>query len=325
MEKFFENLSSESKEIFKRIFEIEEREIEINDNLIKEKYPDFQRQKLVYIKNKILSKEIILNLTRKKRKQPNKAKLELETYDPFCDYQNSTPIDELGRLENALAVSSKNLSQMADYHSLIIFKKHNFEDLKFDDFFSAFMLAKEWFMKIKDVDQEIMTQILIWNYHFRSGASILHPHFQVLSYLHFPLNLEFLAKRVEEYKKKFNSDYFEDYFYLSRELKIGKEKENLKIFVDLTPKKEKGLIINGELNEKNLDFLWDILMKLKNLGTESFNFFYIYDSPKIKNLGFFVDRGEINKINSDIGALEIFDLPVISTDPIEFSKEIFSN
>jgi len=310
-----ESLSAEIKKIFNRIFEI--RRIDLNLKNF-ENFSDFQKQELIFIKDKVLNKEAVFNLSRKIRPQPKEEKITKEDYDPFCDPQNLTPIDELGRLENESAITASNLSKMADYHSLVIFKKHNLTEINEKDFVSIVDLAYQWFEKIKNFDNEIRIRILIWNYHYRSAASILHPHFQVLAYKDLPLKIKFYQERLKEYQEKYQSKYFDDYFRIAQELNLAKEKDNFRIWISLTPEKENGLNFYGNLNNGS-QFLWHILKRLLETGTESFNLFYNLEL----GYGFFVDRGEINKKNSDFGALEIFGLPVVSFDPFKLADDIF--
>ncbi len=313
---FLEKIKDINQEIFQRIFEI--RKINLNlENF--ENFPEFQKQELLFIKDKILGLEAIFNFSRKKRPQPRtETKIENEP-DPFCNAHNLTPIDELGRLENESALTAANLSKMADYHSLIIFKKHNFTDLTEKDFEEALNLTQQWFEKIKNLDQAILTQILIWNYHYRAAASILHPHFQVLAYKEVPQRLIDWQKNIENYRNEFRSDYLTDYFQLAQELGLGKRLKNLKVWLSLTPFKEKTIFFEGDLKD-----FWQILEKLIQNGTQSFNICYIYQAPYFKNFGFFVDRGEVNTRNSDFGTLEIFGLPVVSYNPSQLASLIFS-
>jgi hypothetical protein len=305
-----------TKENFKRIFEIRKVDLDLKNF---ENFPEFQKQQLIFIKDKVLNKEAIFNLSRKRRPQPRKEKEETkEDYDPFCEPQNLTPIDELNRLENESAITAANLSKMADYHSLVIFKKHNLAEINEKDFVSIVDLAYQWFEKIKNLDNEIKSRILIWNYHYRSAASILHPHFQVLAYKNLPLKIKFHQEKLKEYQEKYQSNYFDDYFRIAQKLNLGKEENNFRIWISLTPEKEKGLNFYGDLNN-NSQFLWQILKRLLETETESFNLFYNLEV----GYGFLVDRGEINKKNSDFGALEIFGLPVVSFDPFKLAENIF--
>jgi ATP adenylyltransferase/5',5'''-P-1,P-4-tetraphosphate phosphorylase II len=314
-EKILQSLKEE--DIFNRIFEIKTKEIILNN--LQEKYLQFKKQKLIFIDDKILGKSAIFNLSRANRPQPlNETENQKE--DPFCKYMTETPIDEIGRLENEFSVTASNLSKMADYHSLVIFKKHNFQDVNEKDFISSISLAKEWFENIKKFDPEIKNRILIWNYHFRSGASILHPHFQLLAYKYNPVVITDLKRKLENYQKNFTTDYFQDYFNLMKKINLAKEENNIKAWVSLTPEKEKGVNFYGNLFE-NSKFLWEIIKNLIQTGTQSFNFFYILDL----NYGFFVDRGEVKKLNSDFGSLEIFGIKIISSDPTELARAIFKN
>jgi hypothetical protein len=304
-----------TKENFKRIFEIRKVILDLKNF---DKFPDFQKQELIIIKDKILNKEAVFNLSRKKRPQP-KEKIEIkESYDPFCDPQNLTPVDEIGRLENESAITAANLSKMADYHSLIIFKKHNLTEINEEEFTKAIDLSREWFNKIQNFDNEIKSRILIWNYNYRSAASILHPHFQVLAYKDLPLQIQIWQEKLKNYQEQYQSDYFDDCFRISQKLNIGKEKNNFRIWISLTPPKEKGLNFYGDLNN-NSQFLWETLRNITKTGTESFNIFYNLELE----YGFFVDRGENDKKNSDFGALEIFGLPIVSFDPWELANDIF--
>lgn len=319
LKEIIDNLTPENKIIWERIFNW--REVEITLNNLPDKYQQFEKQKIVFIQDKILEQEAIFNLSRQKRSQPQVKNQELETDDPLCQYRTETPVDELGRLENNSAITASNISKMADYHSLIIFKKHILQNLSDADFEEAFNLSQEWFEKIRKIDPEIKSQFLIWNYGYRSGASILHPHFQVLAYRHTPTKLMSIIEKLSRYQQNFQSNYFEDYFNLAKEMKIGQSQNDFKFWFSLTPPKEKGINFYGEPKARTL---WLIIKNLIELGTENFNLFYLFKPLDIGSFGFFVDRGSSNKINSDFGSLEVFGLPVISSDPFALAKELFS-
>lgn len=314
-----EELSLESKIIWQRIFNW--REIEIKLPNLPLKYASFAKQKIIFIQDKILEQEAIFNFSRHKRPQPQQTKTNEISGDPFCSYQTETPLDEIGRLENDSTVTAANISKMADYHSLIIFKKHHLNEINKTDFERAIDLSKEWFNKIETIDPEIKTQFLIWNYNYRAGASISHPHFQVLAYRDVPLKLRSINTKLAKYQQDFQSNYFDDYFNLAQEMKLGQDKQNFKFWFSLTPFKEKGLNFYGSLEA---EVLWLVIKRMIELGSENFNLFYVIKPAPGNSFGFFVDRGLSNKLNSDFGSLEIFGLPVISTNPFSLAQEFFS-
>jgi diadenosine tetraphosphate (Ap4A) HIT family hydrolase len=317
------NQKPEIKEIFERIFEIKEYEIKLEDPRAKELFPNFLNQKITIVRNKVLNAETIFNASRAKRHLPKKSFSLKDDYDPFCR-SDLTVNDELGSLENESAKIVSNISKMAPFHSVLYFKKHELDDLNEKDFLSAFELAHLWFQKIEE-RFKTKTSILIWNYNYRSGASIYHTHFQLLSFYHTPMKFEFLKNRLEEYQKNFKGDYFEDLFKVLNFLGLAKEEKGLKIFLNLTPIKEKEIDFLGEFKGENVLSFWNYLKKLRSFGFENFNFLYLVNSEKIKNIAFLVDRGESHKIVSDFGSLEVFMNSVVSYDPFELAEKIFSN
>jgi len=315
--------NQEIKEVFERIFEIKNYEIKLEGQRAKEIFPHFLNQKIIIIRNKILNTETIFNLSRGKRHLPKKTFFLKDDYDPFC--RNDLTIDdEIGPMKNESAKIVANISKMAPFHSVLYFKKHEFDDLNEKDFISSFNLALSWFQKIEE-KFKTKTSILIWNYNYRAGASIYHTHFQLLSFYHLPMKFEFLKSKIEEYQKKFNQDYFEDLFKVLSFLNLAKEEEGLKIFLNLTPIKEREIIFLGEFKEESVLCFWRYLNKLRKIGFENFNFLYLVKSEKIKNIAFLVDRGESLKIISDFGSLEVFMNSVVGYDPFELAKKIFNN
>lgn len=311
-----------SQIIFERIFEIWEYEITL-ERKIKEINPDLEKQKITIIRDKILQKETIFNLARKKRKIPSQSGTIKESYDPFCNGKKNILNDELGSLENDKARIVANIAKMAPFHSILYFKKHDFDDLTFDDFFYALNLSYEWFEKIEK-NFSSKTHILIWNFHFPAGASIYHPHFQLLSFYHLPSKIIDLKQKFENYEKEFNSSYLDDYFYLMKKLELGLKKNTFRLWFPLTPIRNNEFNFSGDLKENSF-LIWQVIKNLMKIETQSFNFFYLYKSPLISHLGFFVDRGEVNRLTSDFGTLEVFYHPVVSFNPFQIAKEVFSN
>ena len=308
--KLIENLKDE---IFYRIFQYK---IEI----AKQKFPDKlkktigngEEQKIYIFKNKILNQETRFNIWRARRKEPKKE-IKIETHDPFCNPKENTPVDEIGRLENEYAITASNLAKISSSHSLVIFKKHNKKDLNFIDFYNALNLAIDWFKK-----QENNIRILIFNYGLRAGASIDHPHFQIFSLTEIPFKIKDFYEKIEKYKEKYNSEYLEDFFNVLNKLNLAKKLSNVKVVINLTPFKDKEIILwdtNFETSIKDIALVLDVYKKF----SENFNVFLI--ETKNRLLGYLVDRGEDVKLNSDIGSLEIYACSVVGFDILEFSKK----
>jgi hypothetical protein len=301
--------------LFERIYDAkEEIGIQKFTKDLEKKYKNLKEQKITVIKNKILLKETHFNLLRGKRQKPSFEKI-IEEFCPFCDPKKYTPEDEIGRLENKYSITSSNLLKGAKNHSLVIFKKH--KDIGLKDIKGALELSFLWFKKNKG------NKFLIWNYLWRSGASISHPHFQLYSLENLPEKLKFIKERTNWYKKSYKSDYFDDLFKLHKKIGLAKESKGLKILIELAPFKEKEVIILSKDWEENIKELSKLLFLYKKIS-ESFNLFLFYDGD-FKKLGFLVDRGSLNELNSDIGSLEIYSFSIVSSDPFKLAKNLFKN
>lgn len=315
--KKIENLNEKNKEIFNRIYELKvEEAVQYFPESIKEKFRDAEKQKIIIFKNNILNQETHFNIWRGKRKEPTKQLEEQQKYDPFCNPQEETPYDDLGRLENEKAITASNLAKISKDHSLIIFKEHRKENITNEDIKKALELAINWFKK-----KSKQSNILIWNLGFRAGASIEHPHFQIFSFDNLPSKIEYLYKTFLEYENKFKKRYFDDLSLLYKELGLFYALNDIQIFVNLTPLKDNEIIFTFENFENSLNDISKLLNAYKE-ETENFNLL-ICNSDLIK-IGFLVNRGESSKINSDIGALELYAFSVVSFDPLEFANNLFS-
>jgi hypothetical protein len=313
-----DNLSKEIKEIFDEIYRIEFFVFESKDEFFIKKKSDFTRQEILIIHDIFRERTAIFNPHRRKRGEPSRVSLEKENKDPFCN-KEETPLDYFnGRLENEKAFSALNIAQAGNFHSLIIFKQHNPFNLEFDDFRSAIDLSFQWFKNVS-FKKENLFRFFIWNFHYRAGASISHPHFQIFAFENMPLSLKSLSQKIGSYQRM---NYWEALKMLALEIGIDFSSNNLKFFFDLTPTKDAGAIFSFDLeNEDSLRDFWKILKSLLSLGIESFNLVYFYDEP-FKNLGFFVDRGSLAKLNSDIGSMELFVAPIITLDPVDLSEAL---
>ncbi|MCS7183726.1 MAG: hypothetical protein NZ866_00005 [Patescibacteria group bacterium] len=318
MEELFQKINNFSEvdlNLFQRIFEVKKEIAELKlPQIIEDKFKDAQKQEIIIIINKILNQETHFNIWRARRTEPQKENIKIENqYDPFCDVLNSTPEDEFGRLENESAITASNLTKSSKNHSLIIFKNHNFNE---NDIKNSLLLANNWFSNFEE-----KIKIIIWNYGFRSGASIFHPHLQIFSLEDIPEKIKYHLDKYKNYQEKFKSDYLNDIFYLSEKLNLAKKKNDFNLIVSLTPMKDNELFFWGKDFLTNYSELAKLIYSYFNLGIENFNFFLI-QMPSFF-LGFLVNRGESKKINSDIGALELYAFSVVGSNPFDLFNKLF--
>ena len=243
---------------------------------------------------------------------------------------------------------------MAKYdglHGLIIFKSHNpleFSEKELQDYFST---ALKWFDKAYDSNNNAVYPFMLWNCLWRSGASIIHGHFQlVLGEGSHYAEAEQYNKVRQEYSQKFGSDYFLDLYRTHELLGLGFEKKKIKVYTSITPRKDKEItIVSEKLDKSFVSAIYKVANCLvKELGVNSFNMGIILPplakaakrankanaANSLTNLadwkGFpfiarIVNRGALNAKTSDIGGMEMYAKGnVIETDPYKVFEKVKS-
>jgi hypothetical protein len=318
-----QKLSGNEKELFDRIFslKIETALQKIPPTLVSRYGQAAEKQELVIFSNKILHQETVFNLWRSRRPEPPQTPT-LPANDSFDFPLDETPEDEIGRLESNLSYTVSNLTKIGVHHSLVIFRKHDPITLTETDIVDGFTTAFRWFKEIEKRDSQAKIPILFWNYLFRAGGSISHPHLQLLYLHHLPQPLNLFIKELNEYNQRYHSQYWIDLYQLSAALGLAQTIGNLKVIVNLTPTKDRELILLAENWEIVFSDIAKLIKKYLLLGVQSFNLFMQVKNEIQPLYALIVDRGRLDKINCDIGSLELYAFSVVSFDPLEFASKL---
>jgi hypothetical protein len=256
--------------------------------------------------------------------------------DPFCAPEKGTPADVFGRIRGAHAITASNIAKYDGFHGLIVFDDHDplsFTPEKVDDLASV---ALEWLQRAREADPEAKYPFLMWNCLWRAGSSVIHGHAQVTATrgTHYP-KVERLRRAALEYESAYGSDYFSDLYRVHEALGLGiapppESSPDIHGFASLTPAKEKEVVLLWpDLGEHLRRFLADVLLRYTlHLGVSSFNVaFYLRPSaPTEEDWSSFpvvihvVDRGDPANRTSDIGAMELYAAPVVSSDPFQVAR-----
>jgi hypothetical protein len=287
-----------------------------------------EKQKIVRIDNKITGESTIFNSLRGKRpQQTSPSQEDLQKEEAFCHPQDQTPQDPIGRLEGKHTITAANLMSYNRHHSLVIFKKHDPLDIKYPAFSEALDAAFEWFEKTNTLDKKSVHPILIWNYLWKSAASIIHPHLQImLSETQFPSQKN-MEKISSSYRKKHNSDYLKDFSKIHDSLNLLTRNKDAQIISHLVPIKENEVIVIGKFNDSFKKSLYSVVKMYKKIGVESFNMALMLPRVgEIKNgtiVARFVDRGKLSTKTADFGAMEIYSgSHIVSSDPFALAEKI---
>jgi hypothetical protein len=256
--------------------------------------------------------------------------------DPFCAPEEGTPADVFGRVRGDYSITASNVAKYDGFHGLVVFDDHDplsFTPEKVDDYISV---ALEWIQRARRADPEAKYPFLMWNCLWRAGSSVVHGHAQVTvaKGSHYP-KVERLRRAALSYRSAYGSDYFSDLFEVHKALGLAFAPPSggpldACGFASLTPAKEKEIVLLGpDLGEHLRRLLASVLSRYtRELGVSSFNVaFYLRPSaatgedwssfPVVIHV---VDRGDPANRTSDIGAMELYAAPVVSSDPFQVAR-----
>lgn len=250
--------------------------------------------------------------------------------DPFCDPERGTPASTFGRIRGARVVSGANAAAADAHHGVLVFDRH--DPLAFDAALVADLFAsgREWADRSAREDAEARNYLLIWNCLWRAGGSIVHGHAQVLlgSGLHYA-RLERFRRDAAAWRASNGVGLVEDLVALHRDLGLA-HGERVVTLAHVTPIKEREVLIVGEpeMDERDPAFTAAVAGALlayrDRLGVRSFNL-VLWRPPLEAADGWdgippivrLVDRGELHRRPSDIGAMELYGTPIVGADPYE--------
>jgi hypothetical protein len=293
-----------------------------------------REQRVVKVTNRITLEGALFNELRASRPLDTGVNLDLEREiektigDPFCRPEEGTPTDTFGRVRGEHSVTASNVAKYDGFHGVIVFDDHNplhFTPEKVSDYVSV---GLEWGEKALAADPEARYFFLMWNCLWRAGGSIIHGHAQATATraMHYP-KVERLRRTAAASDAEHGSDYFDDLYRVHETLGLSlPAPEGVRAFANLTPVKEKELVLLGaSLEEESLRrAVADALDGYtKGLGVSSFNVaFYLPPLAPVEEdwssfpvQVYLVDRGNPANRTSDIGAMELYAAPVIASDP----------
>ncbi len=354
LDALLEYLLPEERTLARRIFDVVSviGRLEVPEGMrgwVKETFGSVEavrEQKIVRVTNRVTLEGAIFNELRALRPfdasgfTPDLLRREIEIEDirgdPLCAPEERTPSDVFGRVRGSYSITASNVAKYDGFHGLVVFDDHDpltFTPEKVDDYVSV---ALEWMGRALEEDPEAKYPFLMWNCLWRAGSSVVHGHAQVTATrgAHYP-KIEHLRRAALGYKNEYGSDYFSDLHHVHEALGLAIPRPpgsppDIRGFVSLTPAKEKEVVLLGPgLGKPLRRFLAGVLERYtRGLGVSSFNvaFYLPPASPTGEDWSSFpvmihmVDRGDLASRTSDIGAMELYAAPVVSSDPFRVAR-----
>lgn len=253
--------------------------------------------------------------------------------DPFCRPEEGTPADVFGRVRGERSITASNIAKYDAFHGLVIFDHHNPLQLSEEGIRDYLEVGKRWAEEALKVDPEARYFFFMWNALWKAGASIIHGHAQVACTrdTHYA-KIEHLRRVALSHRQQTGASYFDDLIAAHRGLGLALDFRGATVLANLTPTKEKEvLIISAGLEVPLPAAIYQVLdCFLNRLGVSSFNL-AIYMPPLAETpedwSGFpyltrIVDRGDPMNRTNDIGAMELYANPVITSDPFHLAEAL---
>ncbi len=305
-----------------------------------------RQQRVVKITNRVIQEGTLFNALRARRplqapafvgapESPGGIEQWLEEREgcQFCHPKSATPADLFGRVSGKHCTTAANVAKADGWHAVVVFDEHHplrFTAGQVADYVDT---AQEWARTAHRTDPAACYPFFLWNCLWRSGASIVHGHAQML------LTRDMHYARVEgwreatlRYQQQYGSDYFADLLAVHHALGLAVPYGSATILPSLTPSKEREtLILARQLDADLKSALYHVLSTLVlQLGVQSFNL-ALYQpplSPTAEDWSSFpflfriLTRGSLQQVTSDVGALEFFAQSVVVSDPFRLTDAL---
>jgi hypothetical protein len=253
--------------------------------------------------------------------------------DPFCLPLEGTPEDVFGRIRGEHSITASNVAKYDAFHGVVIFDEHN--PLRFDEasIRDAIEVGLAWGQRALATDPGAKYFFFMWNCLWKSGASILHGHAQVVAThdMHYA-KIEELRRQSLAYRAQHGTSYFDDLVAVHRSVGLVRDWGDTAIVSSLTPVKEKEvLLISPTLSDDTRSAIAYVLDRYVHAaGVTSFNL-VIYLPPfgpvdedwdGFPCMVRIVDRGSPMNKTADIGAMELYAASVVSSDPFRLAATL---
>lgn len=159
---------------------------------------------------------VISRINMERLKRPKQKGI--SDYCPFCpqNIEIATPkfpkeIIKEGRIKIGRAIIFPNMYPLASLHGVCVFTqehKININEINEDEIFDGLKCSIEFFNISRKLGY--LYHFIGWNHLQEAGASILHPHFQLISSKNGLKNERFIFKKCKYYWKKKGRNYWEE-------------------------------------------------------------------------------------------------------------------
>ncbi|MEW6034140.1 MAG: hypothetical protein AB1603_04745, partial [Chloroflexota bacterium] len=341
-----ESMSEADRQLFQRIFRVEGTKGSLDPP--PEMVPWIQQQfgsvdsileqKVTKVTNVVTFEGALYNSVRASRPIEMYEKLSIQASiidsartDPLRDPWKLTPEDPFGRVKGKHCVTASNIAKYDGLHGMVVFDSPNPLNFDREHIHDYLDTAWRWAERAHRYDPQARYYLFIWNCLRRAGASLLHGHAQMtLGRGSHYARIEALRQASLAYRERHGNSYFDDLFRIHDMLGLAVECEGVRSMACLTPVKEKEvMVLSPAYNDAFKDAVyWSLSCLRDSLNVTSFNLMVVtppFGKTEESWEGFpaiarMVDRGQPRSTSCDIGAMELYACPVITSDPFEVAR-----
>lgn len=305
-----------------------------------------QQQHILKITNRLTLEGALFNPLRARRpagKVGDDAELErwiaTELHDDmFARPLTDTTADVFGRIQGRFCVTASNVAKYDAWHGLIIPNEAqplHFSAEQLEDYMAT---ALRWIATAHAHDSAAVYPIITWNCMPKSGATIVHGHWQMALTrgMHYA-RVELWRRVAQHYLDETGHSYWQDFTdihsALGLQLPVDMDTARLHAFAHLTPLRNNEIVIFSDAsafqNDMGSGLAASLHRFLRHLierqGMRAFNIAIALPAlvatpesweavPVIARLA---DRGPALTTRNDWGAMELYGTGVITADPFE--------
>jgi hypothetical protein len=290
-----------------------------------------ESQAIIRVTNKLTFEGALFNKLRAERpmhvEKPVKREdlLAMAATEPFAEALKHTPEDSFGRVQGESEITASNVAKYDALHGLVIFKNPDPLGFTEKETCQHYEAALAWIGAAHLHEPLGRYPAVGWNCLWKAGASLVHGHMQILLGKEPYASMLQLQSVDEAYRTAHEEGYFEALYRVHEELGLALDKDGVRIFASVTPKKEKEVVLISETADRRLFAAIHTALAVltTRLGVESFNVAMLLPPldgswPAFPVVTRILDRGKLSDKTTDVAVAELYlNQSVVSSDPVK--------
>jgi hypothetical protein len=254
--------------------------------------------------------------------------------DMFAQPLRDTPADLFGRITGRFCVTASNVAKYDAWHGLVVLTEPHPLHFGPEHIRDYVDVALRWITAAHAADPQARYPLITWNCLPKSGATIVHGHWQIAIARGMPyVRVEAWRRAMQQYRLEAGREYLADLAAIHALLGLDLGLAGVHAFAHLTPLRNREVVILANPTPDAAILLADAICAvlrglIDRLGMRSFNLAIAlpprdstidgwHEFPMLVRIG---DRGPALTSRNDLGAMELYGTGVISAVPFDVAR-----